>query len=114
MLPKPYRLTRREDFEKAFTKGIYVQIPEGLAVKFLRTNTETSRLGFPVGKNFSKKAVERNRARRILRNASYPLLGELKSGFDIIVLARPGKKDFQFRQISEQLKKVFTKANLLI
>lgn len=113
MLPKPNRLTRREDFEKAFSKGVYVQIPEGIALKFYKSDLQVSRIGFPVGKNFSKKATDRNRARRVLRNATFPILGELKEGFDIIVLIKPGKKDFQFKPVSDQIKKVFAKANLL-
>lgn len=114
MLPKQHRLTKREDFSKAFAKGVYVQISEGIAIKFIQTDLSVSRLGFPVGKNFSKKAVDRNRARRVLRNASFQFLKELKTGFDIIVLVKPGKKDFEFKQVSAQLKKVFAKANLLI
>ncbi|EKE25182.1 MAG: Ribonuclease P protein component, partial [uncultured bacterium] len=86
MLPKQNRLLRREDFEKTFSRGIYIHIQEGVAIKFLKTDLAFSRLGFPVGKNFSKRAVDRNLAKRVLRSASYPLLNELKSGFDIIVL----------------------------
>lgn len=114
MLPKQHRLTRREDFSLIFSKGSYAQIPEGIAIKFIKTDLPTSRLGFPVGKNFSKKAVDRNRARRVLRSASFKHLENLKPGFDIIVLLKPGKKDLVFEEITAQLKKVFAKANLLI
>lgn len=113
MLPKVHRLTRREDFETTFKKGVYVQISEGVALKYLRTDFQFSRLGFPIGKNFSKKAVERNRARRVLRAASFQYLSFLKPGFDIVIFLKPGNKDIEFKKITEQLKKVFQKANLL-
>lgn len=113
MLPKISRLTKREDFKIVFTKGKFVGIPEGIAIKFLKNDLNCTRLGFPIGKNFSKKAVERNRAKRILRASSFPYLQDLKPGFDIIVLMRPDFKNVSHKNIFPLFEKVFKKADLI-
>jgi ribonuclease P protein component len=73
-----------------------------------------TKIGFPVGKNFSKKAVERNRARRILRAACQQYLAQLKPGFNLVVMIRPGYQDITFKKVSAELNQVFKKANLLM
>lgn len=113
MLPKQYRLTKREDFATTFSKGMFCSIYEGVSIKFLQTNLPASRIGFPIGKNFSKRAVERNKAKRILRAATFQYLGKLKPGFDIIVMIRPDYKNIELKKVAEDLRKIFAKANLL-
>ena len=113
MLPKQHRLIRREDFATTFDRGSYTSIHEGVAIKFVKTILPDSRIGFPIGKNFSKKAATRNRARRVLRAATFQFLSQLKPGFDIIILIKPGYKNIEYKKVTEDLKKVFIKANLL-
>lgn len=112
MLPIKNRLKKREDFAKVFSKGAYAGY-DGLSIKYAKNSLEVSRIGFPVGKNYSKKAVVRNRVRRILRAGSSQYLANIKPGFDIIVLIRPTFQNIEFQQVTTELKKVFQKANLL-
>ncbi len=113
MLPIEHRLTRREDFRLIYKNGFYAAT-DGLAIKFLKTDNPRTRIGFPVGKNYSKKAADRNRVRRILREATRINLCLLKSGYDIVIMTSPRKKDPQFSEIAAILKKLFIKANLFI
>lgn len=112
MLPIKNRLKKREDFAKVFSKGAFVEY-DGLSVKYLKNSLETTRIGFPVGKNYSKKAVVRNRTRRVLRVAAKECLADIKAGFDIIVLIRPTLQNIELKHTSQSLKKVLQKANLL-
>jgi ribonuclease P protein component len=112
MLPIKNRLKKREDFAQVFSKGAYAGY-DGLSIKYAKNSTETSRIGFPIGKNYSKKAVVRNRTRRILRKACSEFLLELQPGFDIIVLIKPTYQNINLIQIITELKKVLSKANLL-
>ena len=114
MLPKKYRLSSREDFSLLYSRGSYTGIYNGLAIKFLKNNIGVTRIGFPVGKNFSKKAVARNRARRILRAATSTFLGKLKPGYDIIIMLRPDYGSLELKKVIVELNKVFIKANLLM
>jgi ribonuclease P protein component len=113
MLPKKYRLTKNEDFSTIYSKGFYVA-SDGIAIKYIRTENPTTRIGFPVGKNFSKKAVERNRARRILREACASHLKSLKSGFDIIIMPQAKNKGLEIKSSTTALGKIFKKAKLII
>ena len=114
MLPKKYRLIKREDFTTIFSRGCYVSGSEDVVIRYFKTDFPISRIGFPIGKNFSKKAVERNRMRRILRAAVFQYVAKLKPGFDIIVLVKPKHRDMEFKKITEDLGRVFFKANLLM
>ena len=113
MLPIQHRLTKREDFALVYKQGYYAAC-EGIALKFLKTNNPAVRLGFPVGKNFSKKATVRNRIRRLLREASRKKLSELKPGYDLVLMINPKGGPASFEEIVSVLEKLFSKANLLI
>ena len=111
MLSKKHRLTKREDFSFVYLKGSYVG-QDGLAIKYLQSAQSVSRIGFSIGKNFSKKAVQRNRARRILQEVCRSYINSLKTGFDIVIMPKSGQENFEFKKIKDILKQIFTKANL--
>lgn len=113
MLPIKHRLKKREDFAQVFSKGAYAGY-DGLSIKYAKNSLPVSRIGFPVGKNYSKKAVVRNRTRRILRKACSEFLSQLKPGFDVIVLIKPTYQNIEIAEVLPELKKVFSKANLLM
>lgn len=113
MLPLKNRLKKREDFAKTFSKGAYAGY-DGLSIKYASNSLKDSRIGFPVGKNYSKKAVVRNRTRRILREVCGQHLANIKPGFDIIVMIKPEYQNLEFQKTVTELKKVFQKANLLM
>ena len=112
MLPKKYRLTKNEDFSKIYSEGFY-GAHGAVAIKFLKTGNPVVRIGFPVGKNFSKKAVERNRARRILREACRKYLKDLKPGFDIAIMAKSAKNPVELEEAKKSLGHVFKNAKLI-
>ncbi len=95
-LPKKNRLTT-QDFAKIknrsglWSKGMY------LKAKSTKNNIPLSRFGIVVGSNVSKKAVERNKIKRILRDIIRKNINNIKNGFDIIIITNPqiNKKDYQ-------------------
>ncbi len=113
MLPLKHRLKKREDFSIVFSKGAYASF-DGLSIKYARNSLDVSRIGFPIGKNYSKKAIVRNRTRRILRSACVEYLDKIKPGVDIVILIKPTYQNIELEQIIIELKKVFLKANLLM
>ena len=113
MLSKKNRLTKREDFSAVYLRGSYVG-QDGIAIKYLQSNQAVSRIGFSVGKNFSKKAVERNRARRVLQEVCREYMQSLKTGFDIVIMPKAEQTNIDFGKAKDVLKQIFTKANLFI
>jgi ribonuclease P protein component len=112
MLAKKNRLTKREDFSLVHSRGSYVA-EGGIAIKYLKSDNPETRIGFSVGKNFSKKATARNRIKRLFRQASRMQIESLKSGFDVVIMPKFELKDATFKKIFENLQKGFAKANLL-
>ena len=113
MLAKYNRLTKREDFAIVYSKGAYSSL-DGITIKYAHSKNIATRIGFSIGKNFSKKATQRNRARRVLQEACRLNIALLKPGLDIVVMIKPDCKDMDFKKTVEILKKIFTKANLFI
>ncbi|NTW26714.1 MAG: ribonuclease P protein component [Candidatus Moranbacteria bacterium] len=113
MLPIKHRLKKQTDFSFVFSRGAYASF-ENLSIKYAKNSLDVFRIGFPVGKNYSKKAVVRNRTRRVLRAACQEYLSQLKPGFDIIILIKPAYQDIELAKVITELKKVFLKANLLM
>jgi ribonuclease P protein component len=112
MLPSQHRLTRREDFALIYKSGVFVGA-DGISLKFLKTAKPFTRIGFPVGKNYAKKAVDRNSVKRVLREAVRIQLTRLAPGYDLVIMVKPGKTALSFSQALEITKKLFLKARLL-
>ena len=66
MLPKKNRLTKKNDFDRVFKKGISV-FDYILGIKILKNNLPDSRFGIIVSNKISKKANERNKIKRQIR-----------------------------------------------
>lgn len=73
---------------------------------------DASRFGFIVSKKISKKAVERNRVRRLLSEAVRQLLAKIMSGYEVIFLAKKAMVGRGFEEILEEVKRVFRKVGL--
>lgn len=113
MLKKQFRLKKQRDFENVFQKGAYFS-ENFLALKVVENNLKTSRFGFMVSKKISKKAVVRNRIKRLLRESVRLMQIEVKSGFDMVFISRSGIVKKSLKEISGTVKKLLKKSGLLI
>ncbi len=73
---------------------------------------ETSRFGVAAGKTVGK-AVRRNRARRIIRNAVSSFLPVIRPGWDVIVIARKLMVEANLEQTQSALQSLLHRAGLL-
>jgi ribonuclease P protein component len=87
MLPFKNRLTKRKDFEKTQKSGQFFS-EANIALKIAINGLPDTRVGFVVGMKFAKKAVERNQAKRQLRDIFQKSLPQIKKGFDVVVMIR--------------------------
>lgn len=83
-LNKKNRLKKKLDFEDVFKKGKAVN-GSFLFIKYKKNRLGVSRFGFVVSAKVAKKAVERNKIRRILSEAVRGIIDSLGS-YDIIVV----------------------------
>ena len=87
MLPKKFRLRRKEDVEAVFKGGESIIAPE-LILRFRPNTLETSRVAILVGKKLAKKAVQRNRLKRRIGELARIHFAQIPTGFDLLIVVR--------------------------
>ncbi len=105
---KPWSLAGREQFTAVFRRGRPYS-GRLVVVRVLSTGRETSRLGLVVGKKVGG-AVERNRAKRLIREAVN--IRTLTTGWDVVVIARPGLQSAKYRLVQQELQELLLKAGI--
>jgi ribonuclease P protein component len=112
MLPAPHRLTGERRFAQLAGKGRPVH-GQYLSIKYATGGGPVTRIGIVISKKVSKKAVERNRLRRQLRELLRPELPRITGGLDMMILVRPGTVGTAREKLSHDLFTVLRKARLI-
>ena len=87
-MQRKFRLTRSDDFKRVRRNGKSYAHP--LVVLIAQASEQPKlRVGVAAGHTVGN-AVHRNRAKRLLREAIRPLLPGLPSGWELVLIARPG------------------------
>jgi ribonuclease P protein component len=134
---RKFRLTRSEDFKRVRRSGksyahplvvLIVQThdkqsatlaPAGNASVAPRTlgggpvNQPRVKIGVAAGRTVGT-AVTRNRAKRLLREAMRPLIPNVASGLDLILIARPGLVSATLEETRQALLTLLQRAQILI
>ena len=111
-MKRNFRLTQSTDFKRVRRYGKSYAHPL-LVLVVLPTEDETTRIGVTAGRSVGN-AVQRNRAKRLLREAIRSLLPMLIPGWKIIVIARKPILKTTLIEIQLSLRVLLSKANLLI
>ena len=116
---RKFRLTRSEDFKRVRRYGKSYAHP--LMVLIVQANEETGmrgasssqvRVGVAAGRMVGT-AVKRNRAKRLIRAAMQPLLPELASGWDMVLIARPALASSTLNEIRQALVSLLHRSKLI-
>ena len=131
---KTERLRRKIDFQRVFSRGESFEDNPFLFYVLKRLSGPLSplqrvgdasgrmegggigvgnRIGFIVSKGVDKRAVTRNRVRRLLREAYRQNKGKLKEGRDLVVVAKEGAGKLSFLEVQKVLLQLFRKAGLI-
>lgn len=78
---------------------------------YIKNEFDHNRIAFTFARKYGN-AVQRNRSRRVSREAYRLLRNKLSAGYDLVLLVYPGKDRLDVRQ--EQLRMLFGKAGLLL
>ncbi len=84
--PRSHRLTTKADFKSLFDKSDKIS-QRGLLVLFKPNQKSIARLGLVIAKRYIKRAVDRNKTKRVLRE-SFRYHQEKLAGLDVIIIAR--------------------------
>ena len=105
-------LQNAKDFEAVFKKGRGVG-QGGLFLKFTQSDDRApSRFGIVISKKVSAKAVDRNRKRRLLKEAIRAYSLNIKKGVDAALIVQPSFLAQNLSQTKATLEKLFRKASL--
>ncbi|MBI3290109.1 ribonuclease P protein component [Candidatus Microgenomates bacterium] len=111
MLPKENRLNKKADFNLVSKKGQIVQ-SKNFGLAYLVTGASTPpKFGFIVSNKISKRAVDRNRIKRILRQIIRELIKDDQSGLALstanglllVLLARKSILDASPNELKKEL-----------
>ena len=112
MLKIENRLKKEKDFQDVFEKGRGVR-EDGLFFKVQQRGQGAPRLGVVVSKKVSKKAVDRNRIKRIIQAQAKEHIGGVKAGVDGVIVVLPEFKETTPQGLSQVIHTLFTKAAIL-
>ena len=106
MLPRAARLKRSRDFQAVYKRRTSWASPHLVLYVRFRTAREpaSSRLGFVISKKVAKRAHDRNRLKRRLREISrHCLLPAALRPFDALVVARTPAPALSYDQLLREL-----------
>ena len=109
---REFRLRKSSDFMQVRRLGKSYAHPLMVLI-VLRNQRESSRFAIAAGRSVGK-AVQRNRAKRLLRESIHPLIPLIDTGWDILILARQPLSEVSSHQSQAALITLLKKANLLI
>lgn len=92
--------------DNSFSKG------RGARAEEAQREAVTSRFGFTISKKTLKSSVKRNKVRRRLREAVRLARPNIRSGFDVVLVAKQESDGVGFRDLDKELKLLLEKARL--
>lgn len=110
-MKRKFRLTRTTDFERVRRFGKSYAHP---FIVLIALPNEMSHSRFAVGAGRSiGNAVQRNRAKRILRETIRPLIPNISAGWDMVILARKPMATARLNEINFAMTSLLKQAELL-
>lgn len=120
-LPQTHRLKRRQDFQKAYQQGGRYSSHHLIIRTLFEANEENptqlnlTRFGISISQKVSKKAVIRNRIKRLIRQAVRELLPQVSAGWKVVIIVRAGSGSHECKgeHFLRELKQLLIKAEII-
>lgn len=107
----PVTLKENRDFRRLYNRGKSFVAPT-LVTYVARNRTGEVRIGITTGKKIGI-AVERSRARRVIREAYRTMADQVKPGVDLVFVARSLTCRVKMQEVAAAMRSHLKKANLL-
>lgn len=113
-MQKKFRLTRSEDFKRVRRIGRSYAHPLVVLVAQASNILERkgARVGVAAGKSVGN-AIQRNRAKRLLREALRPHLASIVTAYDFVLIARPALASATLDETRDALLNLLRRAKIL-
>ncbi|MGH1426937.1 MAG: ribonuclease P protein component [Arenicella sp.] len=105
--PKSFRLLKPSEFQTVYKHGQWASNRE-LSINVVKHSKPSSRLGITVSKKVSKRAVDRNRIKRHIREW-YRKNKHRCHNFDIVLTAKPAIQQKTMAEIQLSLEDIWRK-----
>lgn len=102
-----YRLKRKSDFDKLFSKG---KKAYSRSLTMLYFPSEDFRIGYSVSKKHGN-AVKRNRIKRLLRASAREAFKDLNKNYRIVIMPKV-RDDYSFEKFLSEMNYLIKKENL--
>ncbi|MCX6789466.1 MAG: ribonuclease P protein component [Candidatus Gribaldobacteria bacterium] len=112
MLSKENRLKKKNDFARVMAGRGTVGGP-WLVLRFTENQLPLSRAGFVCSKKTAKRAVDRNKIKRQLRESMRRIWPQIATGYDLVLIVRGPLIGKPFDEMQAVLEKLLKKARLL-
>ena len=111
-MTRSLRLTSPADFRRAYAEGSRSGTKAVIAHVRETGAPGPARIGVTTAKGFGG-AVERNRARRRLREAARTYRDTVRPGIDVVLVATPAAKSTDFQKLVDSVKTALERAGAL-
>lgn len=111
MLKKQNRLKKRSDFNYIFRKGQPCK-SRFVVFYYAKNNSNDVKVGIVVSKKIGN-SVTRNRVKRLLREAVKANLEQIKTGYNLIFIARSGIEKLTLAEIEATVKDFLISSKLV-
>ena len=110
VMAKKWALTKRAQYQRVYELGV-AKWDRIVMIKAVANDLAFSRYGFSISKTLGK-AVVRNRVKRLLKEIVRTL--PIKSGWDVVFIARRGAVKADYYQLGQSIEKLLLRADLLV
>jgi ribonuclease P protein component len=111
-LNRASRLRKSSEFQRVRQQGRSIT-SRLLILAWASNDVAQLRIGFVISKRISKRAVDRNRLKRLLSETIRPLLPELTPGWDIVLSARKDILTADLHTLEQDIPVLLRRARLL-
>ena len=105
-------LNCNSDFRRLYNRGKAVTDP-ALVVYYSKNRAGICRIGITTSKKIGN-AVQRNRSRRVLKEAFRGVCGEVEPCYDIVIVARSKTKYLKSTRLQDIMRGIFAREGMLI
>lgn len=104
-------LKKSRDFNRIYSRG-KSYVTSSLVVYVLKSRRKEVRIGITTSKKIGN-AVQRNRARRLIRESCRKIISNVKPGYDIVLVARKRTVQVKCDVVFKAITQLFSEANIL-